>query len=345
MLSCRNLVIMDFKVGLPEAATDYLHETLGIKPASRPWSGAAKLPYHLQDEFELHELTGADRTILLAINRRKKRPTPSALRERLNKLKTAASRPVIYVTGDLASYERKRLIEQKVPFMVPGNQLYLPDLGIDLREYFRQPPKEPLDGFSPATQALLLRALLSQSTQTEWNPAAMAKAVGYTVMTVSRVVNELVSAGVARLDQRWRTRWLLMDRNPAETWELIRPRLRTPIKRQFWARMPTAIDPKDTPLAGLSALAHYTQLAEPAMPVYAVGVERLRSPSFKNVEQTPEPRPGGCQLQVWSYAPILSAKSHDKKPVDPLSLSLSFPETGDERIELALEELKERFPW
>ena len=47
---------------------------------------------------------------------------------------------MVYVTGALASYERKRLIEQKVPFMVPGNQLYLPDLGIDLREYFRQRP-------------------------------------------------------------------------------------------------------------------------------------------------------------------------------------------------------------
>ncbi len=29
-------------------------------------------------------------------------------------------------------------IAQKVPFIVPGNQLYLPDLGLDLREYFRQ---------------------------------------------------------------------------------------------------------------------------------------------------------------------------------------------------------------
>jgi len=332
-------------VGLPDAATDYLRETLGIKPTSRPWSGAAKLPYHLQDEFELHELTGADRTILLALSRRKKRPTPTALRERLDKLKTAASRLVIYVTGDLASYERKRLIEQKVPFMVPGNQLYLPDLGIDLREYFRQQPKEPVDGFSPATQALLLRALLSQSTQREWNPAATARAAGYTVMTVSRVVRELINAGVARLDQRGRTRWLFMERTPAETWELIRPRLRTPIRRQFWARLPTVSDHKDTPLAGLSALAHYTQLADPPMPIYAVGMERHRSPSFKNVEETPEPLHGGCQLQVWSYAPILSAKSHDKTAVDPLSLSLSFPENRDERIELALEELKERFPW
>ena len=38
----------------------------------------------------------------------------------------------------MASYERKRLIEQKVPSIVPGNQLYLPDLGLDLREYFRR---------------------------------------------------------------------------------------------------------------------------------------------------------------------------------------------------------------
>lgn len=332
---------------LPDAATDYLQETLGIRPVSRPWSGTTKLPYYLQDEFELHELKAADRAILLAVSRRKKHQTPSALRERLEKLKAAASRPVVYVTGALASYERKRLIEQKVPFIVPGNQLYLPDLGIDLREYFRQPPKEAVNSFSPATQALLLRALLSKSTQTEWNPAAMASEVGYTAMTVSRVVSELTSADIARLDQRGRARWLLMNRDPAETWELIRPRLRTPIKRQFWARMPTAFDQRNAPLAGLSALAYYTQLADPATPVYAVGAEWLRSPAAKNVKETPEAVPGGCQLQVWSYAPIreIGAKNRDQNTVDPLSLSLSFQGNTDERIDLALEELKEHFPW
>ena len=335
-----------FTVGLPDAATDYLQETLGIQPANRPWSGTAKLPYYLQDEFEFHELKVADRSILLAISRRKKHPTPSALRERLEKLKTLTSRPVVYVIGALASYERKRLIEQKVPFIVPGNQLYLPDLGIDLREYFRQPQQESVNAFSPATQALLLRALLAKATQREWNPAAMAQEVGYTAMTVSRVVNELTSAGVARPDQRGRARWLLMDRTPAETWELIRPRLRTPIKRQVWARTPTTFD-KDAPLAGLSALAYYTQLADPATPVYAVGAEWLRSPGFKSANEIPEPVSGGCQLQVWSYAPILagSVKNHDKRAVDPLSLSLSFHGNTDERIDIALEELKEQFPW
>jgi hypothetical protein len=111
--------------------------------------------------------------------------------------------------------------------------------------------------------------------------------------------------------------------------------------------MPTALYERHVPLAGLSALAHYSQLADPATPVYAVGVEKLKSPTLKNVTEIPEPVPGGCQLQVWSYAPILgiSAKTQDKKAVDPLSLSLSLQEMKDERIELALEELKEYFPW
>jgi hypothetical protein len=333
-------------VDLPEAAINYLQETLGIQAATRPWPGTAKLPYHLQDEFEIHELKAADRSILLAVSRRKKHPTPSALRERLEKLKSLASRPVVYVIGALASYERKRLIEQKVPFIVPGNQLYLPDLGIDLREYFRQPQKEAVDAFSPATQALLLRALLSKHTQTEWNPAAMAHEVGYTAMTVSRVVNELTTTGVATLDQRGRARWLVMERTPAETWEVVKPRLRTPIKRQVWTGVPTTFD-KDAPLAGLSALAYYTQIADPATPIYAVGAEWRRSPGFKSADGLREPVSGGCQLQVWSYAPILGGmeKNHDKRTVDPLSLSLSFQGNTDERVDLALEELKEHFPW
>ena len=334
-------------MGLQDDVTHYLHDTLGIQPIASPWSGAAKLPYYLQDEFELHELKAADRAILLALSRRRKRaPALSTLRERLDKLKAAASRPVVYVTGALASYERRRLIEQKIPFIVPGNQLYLPDLGIDLREYFRQPREESAEGLSPATQAMVLRALFSKSTQTEWQPAAMARELGYTAMTASRVINELIGAGIAKLDQRGRARWLLMERPPAETWDLIKPRLRTPVKRQFWTPA-AALDQQRMPLAGLSALADYSQLTEPAIPVYAVGAAELKMPGLRNVTEVPVSLPGGCQLQVWAYAPILTrdAKTDDKNTVDPLSLSLSLEESTDERIQLALEKLKEHFPW
>jgi len=63
--------------------------------------------------------------------------------------------------------------------------------------------------------------------------------------------------------------------------------------------------------------------------------------------ETPEPLPDSFQLQVWSYAPILPLghKTPARSAVDPLSLSLSLQDAADDRIELALEELKEHFPW
>jgi hypothetical protein len=329
---------------LQDEVKNYLGDTLGIDALTRPWNDTAKLPYYLQDEFELHELNAKGRAILLALNRKRKAPKLSGLRERLDQLRSQTDRPIVYVTAALASYERKRLIEQKIPFIVPGNQLYLPDLGIDLREYFRQLGRAPEKSLSPATQAMVIRVLLSKSTQNAWHPAAVASELGYTAMTVSRVVNELTGGGIATLDRRGRARWLLMERPPGETWELIRPQLRSPVKRQLWMQAEAGVGEMHLPLAGLSALAHYTKLADPPQPVYAANSEQIKAPLFKKRTETSEPVSGSCQLQVWSYAPILRM-GHKIRTVDPLSLSLSLQDTADDRVGLALEELKEHFPW
>lgn len=332
---------------LQDATRNYLHETLGIAPIGRAWPGAAKLPYFLQDGFDLQELKAANRTVILALNRGRKNPTAGVLRERIEKLKAAVKQPVVYVTFALESYQRKRLIEQKVPFIVPGNQMYLPDLGIDLREHFRQPHEEAREGLAPATQAMVLRALQFPDTQVEWNPAAVAKDLGYTAMTVSRAAKELAAAGVAKVDRRSRAIWLVMARPPAETWDLIKPLLRTPVKREFWARTREVVEQKRLPLAGLSALAFYTALADPPMPVYAIGPEQFKTATFNKLQPLPEAEPGACQLQVWTYAPLTvrGVKEGGKKVVDPLSLIAGLQANKDERIGLALDELQEHLPW
>ena len=97
----------------------YLHETLGIAPKVRAWAGTGKLPYFLQEAFEVRELKLLDRHILLAIEQRADRPRLANVRGQMDKLRQLAGMPVVYVTRTLASYERKRLIEQKVPFLVP----------------------------------------------------------------------------------------------------------------------------------------------------------------------------------------------------------------------------------
>ena len=321
---------------------EYLRDTLGIFPKVRPWTGAGKLPYFLQDAFELRELKLLDRLILLAIDRQANKPALANVRGQLDKLRALAGHPVVYVTGALASYERKRLIEQKVPFIVPGNQLYLPDLGIDLREYFRQRPQLPDTALSPATQAMLITALLRKPWQDDWQPAEIVTELGYTPMTLSRAVKELTAAGIATLHNEGRARWLRMDRSAAETWEHAKPLLRNPVKRRVWAHPIPKLKPPHVRLAGLSALARYSMLAEPPWPMYALSPAQWKTATQAGMELLPEHLPGAYEWQLWHYNPALVP---DSETVDPLSLTLSLQDDADERVQLALGELKEHFPW
>jgi len=331
----------------PETAVDaavraYLRETLGIFPTIKAWPGAGKLPYFLLDTFEVRQVKLLDRHILLAIEKRPEKRSLANVRGQMDKLRQLAGIPVVYVTGTLASYERKRLIEQKVPFLVPGNQLYLPDLAIDLREYFRKPPAAPDTALSPATQAMLITVLLRQPGRTEWQPAEVISELGYTAMTLSRAIKELTAAGIATLRTEGRTRWLHIERTAADTWELAKPLLRSPIKRRFWARPVPKWKPPHVRLAGLSALARNSMLSEPEWPIYAVGPAQWKTAANSGIEILPEPLQGACEWELWHYNPALVPNS---ETVDPLSLMLSLQGNTDERVQLALDELKGCFPW
>lgn len=328
---------------LNDAVQRYLQEVLGIPaPEVRPWARESELPYFLRDAFQINELDLLGHSVLLAIDRKTDKPRLGEVRVQLDKVRALAGQPVLYCTAALASYERKRLIEQKVPFIVPGNQLYLPDLGIDLREYFRHRSITAAVALSPSAQAMLITALLRRPWQTEWQPSVVAAALGYTPMTLSRAVKELTAAGIATPYMLGRTRCLRMERTARETWEQARPLLRTPVKRRVWVHDDKAIAGQPRLLAGLSALAHHSMLAEPKWPIYAISPTQWRAATQAGIEELPEAAAGACEWQLWSYAPALLVVTG---VVDPLSLTLSLQDNPDERIQLALDEIKEQLPW
>ena len=55
----------------------------------------------------------------------------------------------------------------------------------------------------------------------------------------------------------------------------------------------------------------------------------------------PEPETDAQEWQLWSYSPALMP---DATTVDPLSLALSLQQNADDRIQLALDELKGHLP-
>ena len=325
-----------------EDLSRYLHDVLGPIPRISGWKGQTKTPYYLRDAFEFRELTLLGRKLLLAIEQRRQGIPPAKVRDQIAALERIAEIPVVYVTTALASYERKRLVQQNVPFIVPGNQLYLPELAIDLREYFRRRAASPASGFSPSTQAMLITALLRAPWESVWQPRHAATTLGYTSMTVSRAVKELTEAALGEIRREPRTRSLYFADGPAQVWEKARPFLRSPVKRVVRSLPAGTLRPSETPVAGLSALAEQTNLAEPQWPVRAITARQWLSATRAGIEPLPEPGSGAVEWQVWTYDPALGTSL---KIVDPLSLTLSLQSETDERVQLALEKLKEQYPW
>lgn len=319
----------------------YLHEALGADARIRQWNGAQSLPYYLQDAFDLYQFQLRDKEILLASSRKGQIPTLRTLRMQLDKLAHLADRPVVFATRTLASYERRRLVDQKVPFIVPGNQLYLPDLGIDFREYFRR-PQSALTAFTPATQAMFIAALLRREWRDGWQPGELLVELGYTTMTMTRAIRELTAAGLMTAHRQGRTRELRVRYPQDQVWDQAAQFLRTPVKRTVWVDGQKSAKRPRVPLASLSALAFYSMLAEPEHPTYAVSAPQWKAAQEAGIHVLREPQPGASQWEVWSYAPSFG---QDSQVVDPLSLTLSLKDVSDDRARQALDVLRGQFPW
>lgn len=328
---------------ITDAALRYIHDVLGFPvPVARPWADESQLPYFLRDEFLFGVVELLGQTVLLAIKRPGSKQSLGDVKTWTNKIREVSGLAVLYVTDAMASYERRRLIEQKVSFLVPGNQLYLPDLGLDLREYFRKRASPSEAALSPSAQALLIKVLLHKPWQPDWQTSKLAAAAGYTSMTLSRAVKELTALGLAEAFRVGRSQWIRFVDSPEQVWERARPALRTPVKRTVWVPQNGVAAPKPGRIAGESALARYSLMSEPKCPVYALTVAEWKAQSDAGVKELPEPDARAQEWQLWSYSPAMGP---DATTVDPLSLMLSFQEHPDDRIQIALDELKGQFPW
>jgi hypothetical protein len=83
-------------------------------------------------------------------------------------------------------------------------------------------------------------------------------------------------------------------------------------------------------------------IAEPEWPIYAISAAQWKTATLAGLAILPEHLPGSCEWELWHYNPVIVPNSD---AVDPLSLTLSLQGHPDERIQLALDELRERLPW
>lgn len=328
---------------LIEQLIQYFRDTLNVTLAVRQWEVSKRLPFFLQDGYTYSRTEFFGLNVLLMVDTSDEEHPPATIRKHLDQVREKWEGEIVYVRDRVTAYNRKRLIEHNVPFIVPGNQLYLPMLAIDLREHFRQ-KRRSINKFSPATQALVLYWIYNSNMGRErTTPTEMAKVLGYSKMSMTRAFKEVDAALDSVLANERLKNDVRYSMSSQELWQKLQPFWRSPVKhRHYLSRMD--FDPVFGRFrAGLTAIASYSMLAEPNYEVFAVSQSAWKVLQQKNdLMVLDRPDPQTVAVEVWSYPPDLFAK---QDLVDPLSLYLSLKDTNDERIETALEELLRGVPW
>jgi DNA-binding MarR family transcriptional regulator len=175
-----------------------------------------------------------------------------------------------------------------------------------------------------------------------WSPFEEAGVLGYTDMTATRAVRELLKFGLFELEVRGRAKYLKLVRTRRELWEMAKPLLRSPILRTLWTYDHRVLSMDSVRWAGETALAGLSMLNEPQQPAIAITAEAVQHAKQQGVFFEPRPIADGVAVQVWRYRPNTDAKA---KNVDLLSLWLSLRDNKDNRVQIALDEIEAQFPW
>lgn len=292
------------------------------------------VPAFLEQTYAFFEarILGAQCVLIAA---RENAATPANLAKHVSLVRSAADAIVIFATPSLSAYNRSRLIARGVAFAVPGNQLYVPDLAMDLRESFRVPKPRNVERLSPAAQAVFFHYMLRLGELAR-TPSSIAKRLRYAPMSVGRAFDVLAAAGLAKTGKRGKERQISFSADRRELMEAARPLLRSPVRSFKHIRGPRPLS--GLKLAGESALAKLTDLAPPPTETFAVSARSwkaiAKSFEFKEVDEFE----GSFTVESWSYDP---AGLSDAPAVDPLSLYAQFHDHRDERVSMAAQRLLE----
>ncbi|MGV1045409.1 hypothetical protein [Limnohabitans sp.] len=328
---------------LPQQTVRYLNQVIGGEAVRVASSGRTpELTYFLQETYDV--LTGEllGQPITLACVKGHQPLAAQQISQHTKLLRELLDAPVIIALPEIAPGERKQLIAHGVAFVVPDRQLFAPQLGVILTERFGAEPRREQELFSPATQALLIWFLNHHPVTETWHPFEEAAALGYAGMTATRAVRELLQFELFELEVRGRAKYLKLQSTRWDLWEKAKPHLRTPVLRTLWTYEKRIVQVTGARWAGESALAHLTMLNEPRQQAVALTAEAEQRAKQAGIFFEPREIADGIAVQVWRYEPGMQVKENT---VDRLSLWLSLRDNRDDRIQMALDEIEEKFLW
>lgn len=330
----------------------YIQEALGIQATISPLAKSYldRLPLFITETYKLHKTMLFNVEIVLAELKSKEALSIQQTEKQLQQIKNVLQMKVAIVLENVPAYNRKRLIEKGINFIVPNKQLYLPDMLVDLKESFTNPKaKQKTEKLLPSAQFLLIYHIIhrNENWKLEDYPfKELARKLNYTPMAITNAIDNLKYNDLLEVTGE-KEKFIRFRSNRSELWNIAHQQnlLVNPVLKTIFVDE----KPKDIFLlqSNASALPEYTDLNPSRQEYFAIEKTVFYSLQKSNFLANPNEHEGRYALEIWKYNPLtlVGELPNDLPVVDPLSLYLSVKDSRDERVEMALEQIIEKFIW
>src|ERR1700722_9507839 len=145
-------------------------------------------------------------------------------------LKDRFGNDVVLVMAKLPSYVRNRLVRESVPFIVPGAQMFLPMLMIDLRERFSKAQSRIQDKLSPVSQLVVIHQIL-RKPDAHIPLAQLGERLAYSPQAISFAQEELYDAKLCEVRRAGKMVFLEFVLLGKALWEKAEPLMASPVRK------------------------------------------------------------------------------------------------------------------
>lgn len=306
----------------------FLKDIFGIDAVCQKFSAFSGLSRLLVEAYD-YVLVEINEVKFLAIAPVYEQPMIPTLVNHMKKISSEKNLPVVYHPRSLTYSKMKGLLQQKVPFIVDGKQVYLPFLGMLLQAI--SDGKNENVRFSLPAQLLAMMYLYSREPFLYIKKAV--EFLPYSAMSITRAMRELEASELFYVEKDKQSNVLRSQLAKQELFEEVKARFNSPIWKRGY--IDNEFVAKEMVLAGEDALAEKSMLANTLPAKYAaykknVDLSALHSELLDSKKQS--------ELQLWSYNPLLFSQLDLP---DPISLVVSLNDVHDERVEQAMDGIME----
>lgn len=290
------------------------------------------LPLFITASYDIYETSIAGQEVCLLALKSKDNLSPDQLAKQKTYVEQIIGLPVVFVFESVASYNLKRFVQKKVNFIIPGKQLFIPALLMNLRKVSDKSDKKTIR-ITPVAQFLLLYHLQKEILK-GLTTQMLAEKFSLTYITLSRAVKNLEELELCNL-VGGKERKLQFAGKGKSLWDKAKPFLQNPVERSVFTD--EILDENIVCISGINALAYYTMLNDEVRRHYSID-NRI----FKNVSVATDKHNGDNSIEVWRYDPKpLSSNGI----VDKLSLYLLVKDDINERVQGELQQMMEEIKW